>query len=353
MVEIQTFLKDVKLYLNKRGFPSFDSPGLLQPKFNYAFSPSAGHHIIDDVVVSAKAPIEVIKFCVVPDRSMRIYDFSKIGVSRRHLSFFETIVFGYAGTAEELPKKEATNELYNLCLKLGLDKEKLLITVFGHAEAENRVISHDEDADFYKAWVELLGDAKVKRTRGRRNLFYSRYIGNPGGTGCELYYKIGDEYVEIGSQVNYKYKFTGGLEKTRNAAILQGFGFERLLMALEDIKCIGSITLFKKLKQPLLNYLTNYEDKVTTQLYDENLTKIADHMRALAFIVYDSKEKELSHAQKKILNHIIKGIKTEINYLGIYDSSVLRDLAEKTTEMYRGRYPKMPIIKEDIIALLS
>lgn len=351
MTKLRELLERTRKNLEEKGFPSFQSPGLLQPKFGYPFSPSAGHHVIDEIVVSNPNPQPVSKFAVIPDRSIRMYDVEKIGISKRHLSFFETLVFGYAGASEELPKDEACEELFHLYTTLGLDPNRLLITSLGSANAEGTKINAEEDNLFHSTWVKLLGQDKVKPTRGRRNLFYARVMGNPGGTGCELYYQIGDSYIEIGSQVNYRFKFTGGLERTRNAAILQGFGLERLLMALEEKDNVSDVSIISPIKELVRDYLKNSgEDETTINLYEESLVKIADSTRAILFIVHDADGnlKQLSRSQRKILNRFKKTLnseKSELNYLGIYDPQIIPDLVDLTIDIFRGRYQNMPQIR--------
>ena len=351
-------LKDVKTYVESRGFISYESLGLLQPEFDdYPFSPSAGHHVINEVILLDNNPRKVFKFSVVPDRSLRMYDIERIGISNRHLSFFESILIGYAGASEKLPKEEACKELFDLFKYFNLDPNRLLITCLDYAKAEG--IEIKEDKTFYDTWVELLGKNKVKKTKGRRNLFYARINGHPGGTGCELYYKIGKTFVEIGSMVNYKFKFTGGLERTRNAAILQGFGLERLLMAIEEKEKISDISLIKPIKEVIKKYLRIYgEDDVTIDLYDESLTKIADSIRAILFIIHDCQGdiKKLSKSQRKILYKFKKTLnseKSEINYLGIYDLKIYEDLVDAAIDIFKGRYPKIKELRETILEYIK
>ncbi len=348
MEELRELLERTRKHLGHRGFSSFQSPGLLQPKFSYPFSPSAGHHVIDEIVVSNPNPQPVSKFSVIPDRSLRMYDIDKIGISKRHLSFFETLVFGYAGASEELPKEEACLKLFNLYTTFGLDPNKLVITSLNSVNAEGTQINAEEDKIFHSAWVNLLGHNQVKPTRGRRNLFYARVIGNPGGTGCELYYQVGNTYVEIGSQVNYKFKFTGGLERTRNAAILQGFGLERLLMALEEKDNVSDVSTVSPIKNLVRDYLRHYgEDETTINLYEESQVKIADSVRAILFIVHDADGNlgGLNRSQRKILNgfkNTLNSEKSELHYLGIYDSQIILDLVDLTIDIFKERYPNIP-----------
>lgn len=356
MADLGRLLKQTRRPLQEQGFVNFDSPGLLQPKFGYPFSPSAGHQVIDQVVVSNPEPQPISKFSVIPDRSLRMYDLDKIGISRRHLSFFETLVFGYAGASEKLPKAEACVELFQLFMILGLDPKRLLITTLGSAKAEGIIINTEEDEPFHSAWVSLLGQDQVKPTNGRRNLFYSRKIGNPGGTGCELYYQIRDTYVEIGSQVNYKFKFTGGLERTRNAAILQGFGLERLLMALEEKDQISDVSLIYPLKELVRDYLrSSREDDTSINLYEESLIKIADSVRALLFIVHDAEgnPEQLNSSQRKIIYGFKKTLNSELGYLGIHEPQIIPDLIDLTADLFKERYQSMPLIRTVALEYLT
>jgi len=340
----QEILKKVENFLIKNGFETHKSPGLVQPRFGYPFSPSAGHHVIDEIVISKKEDhLPILKFYVIPDRSIRMYDLDKIGVSQRHLSFFETLVFGYAGATAKLPKEVSVKVLYDLIVDvLKLDKNKFFVTTFGSCEAETTTLTEQEDEVFYKAWVKLLGKERVARTGGRRNLFYSRVIGNPGGTGCEIYYKIGDTFVEIGSQVNYKFKFMGGLERTKNQAILEGFGFERLLMALENKTNICDTSLLSPLKDVIKEFLKKQGDN-SIPLFEETFNVIADHIRAISFIVYDGQELDNS-ARGKILKKFIKNLHSQFVYLGINqsDESMLIDkLYDVIVDLFSNRYPNL------------
>ena len=237
-------LLKIKKFLEKQGFNEKSSAGLVQSRFQHTYSPSAAHHIIDDIIVFKKEPyLPLNKFYILPDRSIRVNDVKNVGVSGCHLGFFELLVFGFLGAAEQLPKEKSVNIFCDLMFNvLGLDRKKLLITIMDSGQAEGIKLTKEEDA-FYGTYLEYLNKNQVIRTIGQRNLFYSRVINNPGSTGCEIYYKIKDKYIEIGSHVHYKFKFTGQLKRTRNQAVLAGFGFERLLMAMEDKNNIHDISL--------------------------------------------------------------------------------------------------------------
>jgi alanyl-tRNA synthetase len=331
---------------------------LIQPQFHFAFAASSGHHIADPILFSSQ-PQELYKFSVIPDRSLRMYDLEKIGISNRHLSFFENVVKGYVGASEKLPKEEACKELFDLFLHTHLDPNKLLITCLESVNVEGRKIESSETDIFYQTWKELVDQNNVKKTCGRRNFFYSRVIGNPGGIGCELYYQIGKSFVEIGSQVNYQFRFTGGLERTRNEAILQGFGLERLLMALEDKRKISDVSTVSPIKEVVKDYLrTNGEDEITISLYDESLVKIADSMRAILFIIYDCNQEieKLNRSQRKILydfRSILNSEKSELHYLGIYDQGIYDALTNIAVDLFKDRYSGMEKIKDYLLNFIK
>jgi len=288
-----------------------------------------------------------------------MYDIDKIGISHRHLSFFETIAFGYVGDSQQLPKEQSCKEVFDLMIHLGIKPENLIITCLKDVKAEGTEIDNKEDEIFFKTWSMLLGKERVKLTSGRRNLFYSRIIGNPGGTGCEIYHRIGESYVEIGSQVNYKFKFTGGLERTPNAAVPEGFGLERLLMALEGVKKVSDVSTILPLKKCVRDYLRiKGEDDLTIDLYDENLTKIADSIRAISFIMMDANGNidSLTNSQRKLLKDFKKTLyseKSEINYLGIYDSTIYSNLVDTSLATYSTRYPSMVNHRQAIIDFIT
>jgi len=284
-----------------------------------------------------------------------MYDFDKIGISFRHLSFFGTLVFGYAGATEALPKKQSVNVLFDLMVNhLKLDKTNIFVTALGHVNAEQTDITEEEDEVFYQDWLKKLGTKQVARTNGRRNLFYSRVIGNPGGTGCEIYYKINDKYVEIGSQVNYKFKFTGGLERMRNQAILEGFGLERLLMALEGKENICDTSLLKPFKDVIWQYLESMGD-MSIQLFEETLNVISDHIRAISFIIYDGQQLDNS-ARGKILKDFIKNFHSQFVYLGIDkkdELELIEKLFTKLCDIFSDRYPDIGKAKEQLFESIN
>lgn len=350
-IEHQRFLNKVRSWLIKNEFQERQAINLLDSRFGYPFSPSAGHNIIDEIVISKEEEVEVIKWCVVPDKSIRMYDVEKIGISSRHLSFFESIPFGYAGSGKLLPGEESVETYFEFLTKaLGLDKDKIIVTILDSCEAEGIKLDEQEDAIFRITWESLLGKEKVFATSGRRNLFYSRIQGNPGGTGQEIYYKIGNKFIEIGSAVNYKFRYIGHLKRTVNQAIIQGVGLERVFMALENKENIFETSLFTPLRETIIKFLTIHNSKDPYYLYGDNINKISDFIRAISFIVNDGQELDKSK-RGAILKKFIKQLHSEFVYLGINKekSELLDELLEAMINLFSARYPSLGENKAKIL----
>jgi alanyl-tRNA synthetase len=334
-------------YVKKEGYPEVEPAGLLFRRKGYPFNPSAGHHIIDPILLDNRKR-EPIKFCLV-ERCLRETDISKIGISDRHLSFFEMIEFTQTGDGSKIDYVKHTEDIYNILTgELGLEKEKLFITILEKCNIDNLIVTMDDTRKVYELWKKLLGEKNIILTRGRRNFFITREPETPGGPGYEIYYKLPNgKYVEIASQVNYKYIFHGqnNITPAKNENLTCPFGLERLQMVFENKNHISEISTVKPIKEVVLNMLNNEKEK---ELYDESASIIADRMRAITFIIYDAQKTQLDKTQGKILRKFIKNLKSEVDYLGIEDKLIYEKLIDAVINVYRDRYPRLKDIKEDI-----
>lgn len=343
-METNTLIKKSLKFFKEKNFSKIEPTGLLNPSFGYTFTPSAGHQIIDEII-KLKKPIETKKFSVI-ERCLRELDISRVGVSNRHLSFFEMAAFGYVG--HEVPREQACKEMYDYLVNvLGLDKNKLFITTFGSGKIENLDFKKtpEEDEEFYNIWRKILSQNQVKKTAGRRNFFFTKRENNPGGTGVEIYYKIGEEYIEIASQVNYRFRYINKeLRKATNQAIGQGVGVERVIMALQDKKSVYDIDLIIPLKELVIKHMGNG----TAKLFEDTINIIADQARAVTFVFADGQKLDQS-SRGKTLRKMLRAIHSECFYLGIYDNEIYKELVDNIVELYEKRYPFLIKKKEKIL----
>lgn len=339
-------------YTKRQGYPEIEPAGLLFRRKGYPFNPSAGHHIIDSIMLE-KRKRDPTKFCLV-ERCLRETDISKIGISDRHLSFFEMVEFTQAGDGSKIDYKKHTEDIYDILTKvLGLDRNKIFITILEECNIDNLKITAEDTKKFYNLWKKLLGEKNIILTKGKRNFFITREPETPGGPGYEIYYKLSNgKYVEIASQVNYKYIFHGpnNITPAQNENLTCPFGLERLLMVLENKNHISEISTIKPIKEVILNMLNNEKEK---ELHDESASIIADQIRAISFITYDAQKTLLDKTQSKILRKFIKNLKSEIDYLGIEDKMIYEKLIDALISVYNDRYPKLREIKKEIIEVIK
>jgi len=338
---IQKIINDIFQFCESKKFEHKEAEGLLSSRFGYAFNPSAGHDIVDKVM-EVKSPVETTKFYRL-ERCLRETDSSRIGISNRHLNFFEMFEFSYAGDSEKIEREEATTNFFKLLTqKLKLDSKKLFVTTFGGAKIEQLDLTGQEPEIqlLHELWARLLSEKQVVKVQGRRNFFYSRKIGHPGGTGFEIYFQLNDKnYIEIASQVYYEYIFRGpnSLHKTRNIALGHGIGIERLLMAIEGKQTIYDVSLF----QPIKNVIKEFMKDSAIFLYEENINILADHFRTVAFIIMDGQLVD-SSGRGKSLRKLIKEIFSQIKYLGISEQDKFISIClDKTISIFQDRFPQL------------
>lgn len=343
-------------YAESKGFPEVDPVGVLHAPDQYRkFNPSAGHRIYP--VIREKIPHKPENFSMI-ERCLREADVSKIGVSNRHLSFFEMFVFTTCGDAAKLPIRKNTEDFCGLMLDyLKLDPNKILVTVLEEYQMDNMKITTAETSEVYISWKNILGEERVKLVKGHRNFFLSRIPNVPGGTGAEIYYQTPQgDYIEIGSQLYYHYLYygQGQIKQMPNANFGNGLGIERLLIALEGKNNVYDISLF----QPAKTLIIDSMNDGTENIFRENIDIMIDAVRTISFSIIEKYKKniEFSESQEKILKKFKKEIMNQCEYLGIgRESDFFERLFEKVTLPYAEHYKsyKEYDIKEIFLQFLS
>lgn len=331
-------------------YPQIEPAGLLQSRLGYGkYNPSAGHHVIDPILAD-NFPHKIKSFSIL-ERCLREADSSRIGLSNRHLSFFEMFVYTFYGADKTLPIEKSTEDFYKLLINhLGLTKDRFLITILKNCQIENLYITEEKETQrALKIWSKLFSEDRVKKTKGRRNFFIARQPNAVGGTGVEIYYKMVDgNYVEIGSQLHYHYIYHGpmNMHETINGNFGSGLGIERLLMALENKSSVYETSLIKPIKDVVIKALNDG----TEVLYEDNINLIADHTKAISFVIWEKERqnKELTNSQKKILKNFKKDLDSSLDYLGV-DSKIYSDLIDVIIDLYKDRFPDLVNYKDIIL----
>jgi len=213
-------------------------------------------------------------------------DLENVGYTTRHHTFFEMLgnfSFGdyFKDIAIELAWKLITDEF-------GLDKNKLLVTVF------------DQDEESFNLWKKIAGlpENKIIKISTSDNfwsmgetgpcgpcseIFYDHgenYIGGPPGSDNE----DGDRFIEIWNLVFMQYEqLTKELrEDLPKPSIDTGMGLERMTALLQNTNDNYASDIFKPIVEKSIE-LTNSEKSINSASH----RVIADHLRSASFLIGD------------------------------------------------------------------
>lgn len=213
-------------------------------------------------------------------------DLENVGYTARHHTFFEMLGNFSFG---DYFKEQVIEFAWNLVTKnFGLPKDKLLVTVHS---------SDEEAANFWKK-ISGLEDSKIIKIPTSDN-FWSMGDTGPCGPCSEIFYdhgdKIqggppgsadedGDRFIEIWNLVFMQYEtlLDGSRTNLPKPSIDTGMGLERIAAVLQGVHSNYDIDLFKSIIADIKS-LTNQESPA----FDSNNRVIADHIRAICFMISD------------------------------------------------------------------
>ncbi|MDL2284011.1 alanine--tRNA ligase [Oxalobacter sp. OttesenSCG-928-P03] len=219
-------------------------------------------------------------------------DLENVGYTARHHTFFEMLGNFSFG---DYFKQDAIRYAWELLTGVyGLPPEKLWITVY------------QEDDEAYDVWVNDIGlpEERVIRigdNKGARyasDNFWQMADTGPCGPCSEIFYdhgpeipgglpgtpdEDGDRYIEIWNLVFMQFNRDeeGNLTPLPMPSVDTGMGLERLAAVLQHVHSNYEIDLFQNLIRAAARE-TN-----TTDLSNNSLNVIADHIRASAFMIVD------------------------------------------------------------------
>jgi alanyl-tRNA synthetase len=345
---IRTIL--LNYFKNKRDFSLVKPTGLANPNIPIAYNPSAGFLEIKDYVhTNENLPMK--KFYV-NEKCFRTVDMNLVGISNRHLSFFEMFAFFIAGNFKEINYETVEDELIRttteILLKVfKLKPEKIVVTLFGGGSVVN-IKNIPSEENVVRLWVKYgIPDKNIILTSGLRN-FVANYQWGYAGTSYEIFYETKIGPIEIASTNKYKFKVIESIQNGKNIFNLApsvnfaygtGFGLERLALILNNKKDIFEIKELKEMIEHLKRYLSLELKKIFILDY-EHLKQIVDNVRAITFIMSEGVIPSSGHSREKILKNIIQNILEEINYLGLYNKSleIIKNLISLVNKQYKKYY---------------
>ncbi len=218
-------------------------------------------------------------------------DLEEVGPSPRHHTFFEMLGNFSFG---DYFKAEAIKMAWKLLTEeFALPVERLWFTVF---EGDDEVPADEEAA---RLWIEA-GAAPERVLRfGRKDNFWVMGDTGPCGPCSEITMYIGDDlskmgphgvnsddpdYVEIWNNVFMQYD-RATMKPLPRPSVDTGMGLERMAMAMQGVRSTYETDLFVTLINRVIALLGS--DEAHYRAHFANYRAIADHARAVAFLIAD------------------------------------------------------------------
>ena len=261
-------------------------------------------------------------------------DLENVGYTARHHTFFEMLGnFSFGDYFKQEAIKFAWDFLTN---ELGLPEEKLWVTVF------------EEDDETAGIWLNEMGISPERFSRcGAKDNFWQMGDTGPCGPCTEIFYdhgedvaggppgspdEDGDRYIEIWNLVFMQFDRAadGTLTPLPKPSVDTGMGLERLAAVMQNVHNNYDIDLFQAIVKKAAE-LTNQTD-----LTNNSLRVIADHIRSCAFTIVDGvlpSNEGRGYVLRRIIRRAIRhGYKLGMNDVFFY--KLVPVLVEQMGEAY-------------------
>ncbi|KKT20447.1 MAG: Alanine-tRNA ligase [Parcubacteria group bacterium GW2011_GWB1_43_8] len=316
---------------------------------------TAGMHPLVPYLLGEKHPggkrVANIQKCV------RTGDIDEAGDSR-HLTFFEMMGNWSFG---DYFKKEAIEWSWEFLTDkkwLGLDKNKLAVSVF----------SGDNDAPFdeeaFDLWKKLdIPEYRIAKLPKKNNWWGPAGQTGPCGPDTEIFYWTGgadkipdsfnddnDLWVEIWNDVFMQYNKgeDGKFYPLKQKNVDTGMGLERMAMVMQGKDNVYETDLFEPIIKTL-GGLTAMAVKPPSE--EKSIRIIADHIKASVFIIADEVAPS-NVGRGYVLRRLIRRAVRHGKLLEI-EGNFLAGVAEPVFEIYKEFYPEIPEKKEMILNAIS
>lgn len=347
-----------KDFFSKHGFVQIQNSSVIPENDPTVLFTTAGMHPLVPYLLGEKHPQGNRLFNT--QRCIRTGDIDDVG-DYNHNTFFEMLGNWYLGAC---PKDEMIKLSYEFLTSkdyLGIDPNKLSVTVFEGDETAPR------DDLAAKTWEEC-GISKDR-------IFYNPKEDNwwglgsgvgPCGPDTEMYYDSGKEkcspecrpgchcgkYNEIWNDVFMQYRIDNVGDKAKfleNPNIDTGMGVERTICVLNGVKSSYDVGIFKE----VIDFM---DSKAEIKNSDETVKSyriLADHLRSSVFVLGDEKAVKPSNVgQGYILRRFIRRSVNHARKIGL-NTKVFNDVVDLYVDYYAYDYDILVKNRESIKADLT
>ena len=345
--------KFIKFFINNQ-HERFKSSSLVPDDDTLLFTTAGMVQMIPYLL--RESEIEFMRVCSI-QKSFRTTDIENIGEDGRHLTFFEMLGSWSFG---DYYKKEAIELAYSLLTEeFKIPKEKLWVSIF----KGNKNIPRDSES--YGYWKDLDLDEERIIELGEDNFWGPTSEEGPCGPSTEIYYDQGskvcdsilysccrdnlckpgcdcDRYLEVwnaGVFMEYFKDINGVFSKLPFTNVDTGAGLERLAMVLQNKSSVFETDLFT----PIMDYIK----KESSNFNIKSARVIADHCRAIVFLISDGVRPSNEH-RGYILRRILRRVFYNVSILDPSLNDFLLNLIDLVVDEYRQEYSEIENSREDM-----
>ena len=287
-------------------------------------------------------------------KCIRTGDIENVGITARHLTFFEMLGNFSFG---DYFKNEAIEWSWEFLTEVvGLDPDRLYPSIY------------QDDDEAFEIWNKKMGIPADRIFRfGKEDNFWEHGSG-PCGPCSEIYYDRGekygcgkptctvgcdcDRYMEIWNNVFTQFDGDGkgNYVELENKNIDTGMGLERLAVVVQDVDTVFSIDTFKALLDEVSHMAQDYAYE-TDPKKDISVRVIVDHIRSVTFMVSDGILPS-NEGRGYVLRRLLRRAARHGRMLGIEDG-FLTKLSLKVIELSKDGYPELETRQEFITKVIG
>ena len=350
-------------FYKSKGAKILSSAPLIHPLFPMSFNMSAGLVQLDHLLRSKN--IIQNKKMVVVQKCFRHFDVSKV-TDYSHLSFFE--MGGYFEIGN-FSKKTSMKYIFNLLVnEYQIDPSKLWVTYFsGDTIFRKQFPIEKEMLDF---WRKLLPSKNQIIGFNKKHNFWVQGGGTEiavesklCGPQIEIFYDLGNKgckkehclpncecgrFLEISNNLFITHKITSELkvQPLLNKAVESVIGIERVCAVIENQSSVFEIEEIAHLTNLLQ---TNDNTKKEIQ---KRKNRIADHVRALCFLIPEGAPLPGRSGRARIIRTLIRGLLTDLYTLDLNSSEKIKQLISEIILTYQFRYPNLHVKEKQIFKMI-
>jgi len=275
-------------------------------------------------------------------------DLENVGYTARHHTFFEML--GNFSFGDYFKRDAIAFAWEFLTQVLELPKERLWVTVH---------ISDDEAADI---WINEIGVDPARLSRLDEDNFWQMGDTGPCGPCTEIFWDHGedipggppgsedddlDRYIEIWNLVFMQFErdSSGKMTPLPKPSIDTGMGLERIAAVMQGVHNNYDIDLFQHLIKSAAGVIG------CTDLQENSLKVVADHIRSCAFLVVDGVQPS-NEGRGYVLRRIIRRALRHGHNLGATGSFFYK-LVDSLAEVMGEAYPELVSMADQIADVLK